>query len=257
MKKKTPAPRKEIKLDKYQLRQYLLKDIPVCEDMEKSVLSTCLVENDKIEQISRQLKPSWFYCSNNREIFASIRMLSRFGSEVNVLTVAKEVQESFGKDVSNYLSEIFTFYKNPEHLSYYIAIISQYAILREIKMFATKYSIFDPYIDCEDLYIRFQQDFKDLQSRMSLKKAPAASFHLMKLGDSLNFGKFRGFTIEQVLLTEGGLEYLEWLDDNVPGVYIDWKDVAKWKSNHIRIKYSTDSEETDYFNDFSKIIINK
>ena len=101
MKKKTPAPRKEIKLDKYQLRQYLLKDIPVCEDMEKSVLSTCLVENDKIEQISRQLKPSWFYCSNNREIFASIRMLSRFGSEINVLTVAKEVQESFGKDVSN------------------------------------------------------------------------------------------------------------------------------------------------------------
>ena len=136
-------------------------------------------------------------------------------------------------------------------------IIAQYAIFREIKIFATKYAIFDPYIDCEDLYIRFQQDFKDLQSRMSLKKAPAASFHLMKLGDSLNFGKFRGFTIEQVLLTEGGLEYLEWLDDNVPGVYIDWKDVAKWKSNHIRIKYSTDSEETDYFNDFSKIIINK
>jgi hypothetical protein len=59
------------------------------------------------------------------------------------------------------------------------------------------------------------------------------------------FGKYKGYAVSQVVVMEGGIEYLEWCEDNVNGVSIDWPVLNEWRNQPITVGIGMPNTEDD------------
>lgn len=230
--KKTDAEREEI--NEYSLIRYYASKTPLATEIELSVLAACMSNPFAAGEIVPLLKPQWFGIFH-QDIFTAIRFLSRCNQPVTVETVAGELERRHVELPDGFLMQILSYAKPSDNYGYQARIIGQIAMVREIMQLCQQYAVIDPMRDCEEVYASFKQGCQELARSVAMKPKPDPSFHLITPIDKLAFGKYRGYTVAQVAIADGGIEYLEWVEDNVSGCYIDWPLVYDYITHRVPV----------------------
>lgn len=222
-------------IDPVALFSYYASKIPHSDGAELSVITSCLKKPGVAERLVNVLKPSWFYGLYNQEVYKAIRFLARCRQPICEDSVGKELERRGTPLPDGFLHQMIAEGTPSDYYEYQARIIAQLAIVREIMNLSQRYAVVDTLRDCDEIYTNFKQDYQELERTVALKPAPHPSFHFLKPDEKLPFGKYRGYSLFQILVTDGGIEYLEWIEDNVSGYYIDWPAVYEWLTNHISV----------------------
>ena len=232
-------------IDQYELLQYYSAKMPHADELERSVLATCFTDQDIAEDVAYKVKPEWFYSMYNQDIFKAIRFIAKCKLPITVETVGKELERRCGIVPEDYLQQLINGGGSPKNVEYHIAIIGQYYMIREIMGIGQQYAVIDNCADCDEVYMNFKQACQTLDKNISPKSRPQPSWHLLKPDDRMPFGKYKGYAVSQVIVMEAGIEYLEWCEDNVNGVYIDWPAMNEWRNQHITVGIGMNDTEDD------------
>lgn len=222
-------------MDKMALHTYYSNAMPHSDDVERCFLATCMSDQRVAESMAYRLKPEWFYDLYNQDVYKAVRFLAKCKQPVSVEAVSRELERRYSMIPAEYLQTVIPAEGRADIAEYHAAIIAQQAIVREIMTIGQRYAVVDQFQDCDEVYVNFKQDCQNLEKSIAIKAAPQQDWHLMTPDDRMSFGKYRGYAVSQVLAMQDGIEYLEWCEDNVTGVYIDWPQVFKYKQEHISV----------------------
>lgn len=142
---------------------------PHDEEIEKSVLGAILLQSDALSSISDILTPEKFYVSANRLIFDSILKLKKSGTQIDLLTVTKQLRTDGVLDAAGGalgISQLTNRISSAAHIGDWAKIIYENWMKREFiaigqQMMSASYS---PFEDSFELYDRFQKRLADVYS---------------------------------------------------------------------------------------------
>lgn len=238
------------------LSSFVLKP-PTALSLETSLLNSCMVYPGVAETVSYLIKPMDFYDSRHQQIFSAIRFLARSAQPVMMESVDEELKRS-----NIYLPDGFLFELAAKgdavekNTDYHALILRQYAIMRRIMDFSLRYVEVDLCRDAYEVLANLKKDYYDMEKSCKMKTPPKPSYHLMNPDDKLSFGKYKGFSIAEVLSMEKGMEYIEWVDDYVDGIYMDWRAIYDWRAARKQIdQYNPIEDKIDLYSEapFGKI----
>lgn len=111
------------------------RQIPHNLDAEKSVLGSILIAPEAAEKAMEALKPEDFYKLAHRDIFTAMQRLYNAGKLIDTTSVA-DVLDKMGKKESvggfGYLSELAMFTPSSANIGYYIGIVENYSVRRQL-----------------------------------------------------------------------------------------------------------------------------
>ena len=172
------------------------RDLPYSEEAEKIVLGSAMIKKDYCLDVLNSLEQTDFFLGKHQSIFQAISELAMRGVDVDVLTVAEELQNL--KELQNiggpkYLAECTNKVVASSTLTHYIAIVQDNAVLRN--MLSTIRGIDKSYKEEEidninDFILDSENKFKDSIARRHISSfvttneiAPIIQHDLEKLQD--------------------------------------------------------------------------
>jgi len=110
---------------------------PCSEEAEKGVLGSILLDAERVLDlcIERRLVPSSFYIPEHRLVFETMLAMSKEGAAVDVLTVSERLRAAGRLDTIGgvlALNRLVDSTPTSAHAEYYISIVKQKALLRQI-----------------------------------------------------------------------------------------------------------------------------
>lgn len=142
---------------------------PHDEDIEKCVIGAILLQSKELSRVSDILTPEKFYVPSNRLIFDSILKLRNQGTQIDILTVTKQLRadgvlEAAGGAIG--VSQLTNRIANAAHISDWAKIVYENWMKREFIAIGQRMvnSSYSPYEDSFDLYDRFQKQISDVYS---------------------------------------------------------------------------------------------
>lgn len=129
----------------------MARQMPQNLEAEMSVLGVAFIDNSEVNKIVEEVVPEMFFDERNKAIFNAIKSLHDAGTPVDIMTMKNELDKD--KKLSfvgiEYLSEVIDSVVTTANLDYYITIIKDFAIRRNLIATATQI-VTDSY-DFEDL----------------------------------------------------------------------------------------------------------
>ncbi len=129
----------------------MARQMPQNLEAEMSVLGVAFIDNSEVSKIVEEVVPEMFFDERNKVIFRAIKSLYDAGTPVDLMTIKNELDKdkklnSVGLE---YLSEVIDSVVTTANLDYYISIIKDFAIRRNLINTATE--IVSESYDSEDL----------------------------------------------------------------------------------------------------------
>jgi len=131
----------------------MARKMPQNLDAEMSVLGVCFLDNSFISKILEEVQEDMFYSDANKKIFLAIKSLYTNGIPVDSTTIKEELDKTKSFTVIggfNYIADVINSVANGANLDYYIGIIKEKMIVRNLITTATDI-INDAYDDEDDI----------------------------------------------------------------------------------------------------------
>ena len=112
-----------------------VKQMPQNIEAEMSVLGACFLDKFALEKVIEETDANMFYNDANKKIFASLIELYKSGTNVDITTVANELDKQKNLNAvggEDYLSEVIDSVVSKANLDAYIKIIKEKAIRRNL-----------------------------------------------------------------------------------------------------------------------------
>lgn len=131
----------------------MARKMPQNLDAEMSVLGICFLDNSFISRILEEVNEDMFYSDANKKIFLAIKGLFEAGIPVDTTTIKEELDKTNSFTLIGgypYLTDVINSVVTASNLDYYINIIKEKTIVRNLITTATDI-ITEAYTDEEDI----------------------------------------------------------------------------------------------------------
>ena len=113
----------------------LNKELPNNIEAEKSVLGSCFLSKYALQKASENLLPESFYSDRNKIIYQAMLDLQEEATPIDITTITSQLNKK-GELVKSggveYLSELLNFVPTASNIDYYIKIVEETAIVRNL-----------------------------------------------------------------------------------------------------------------------------